>query len=463
MSRPPSEIGRRAPRRWQGRLDEDESPPEVTPSDGPPESTAAREREWVADHDTSTRDRTPAVGTHGEPASWKRARENARVGLARPGFADTRWSFLFKARDSSYAELEPEPGALARANQRMRSAPVPEVQGPFIKPPVWTLEVPLYLWVGGVASGAGFVALACDIAGDHRSAAVARKVALAAVAPAPLLLIADLGRPDRFLNMLRIFKPRSPMNMGAWCLVTFSGTIAGAVGADQLDRPRAARALGGLTSVLGGYLGSYTGVLLASTAVPLWARGRLVLGPIFVATATATGAAATRLALERTGLPRPHPTRDALGTLETAAILTELSLSEINERRLGAAAQSMHRGPAGTLFRLAKGSVAAGLSTRLIARRTGPRVHDVASVLYLLGGLAFRFAWVYAGKASATHQEGVAAMGRGRLTLDDKIDRPRGARSTSSSRRPVPMPGIRRAWAEAVRRTSLGVERMLRR
>src|SRR3712207_8061149 len=115
--------------------------------------------------------------------------------------------------------------------------------------------------------------------------------------PSPPLLIMDLGRPERFVNMLRIFKPRSPMSMGAWCLSLFGGLLSGAVGADLLGRKREARVLGGATAVTGGYLGSYTGVLLATTAVPLWARSRLFLGPIFVATATATGAAATRLAL----------------------------------------------------------------------------------------------------------------------------------------------------------------------
>ena len=55
------------------------------------------------------------------------------------------------------------------------------VQGPMIKPPVWTWEVPLYFWFGGMAAGSSFVALACDLAGDERSARVARKVALGAL------------------------------------------------------------------------------------------------------------------------------------------------------------------------------------------------------------------------------------------------------------------------------------------
>ena len=81
----------------------------------------------------------------------------------------------------------------------------------------------------------------------------------------------DLGRPERFYNMLRIFKPRSPMSMGAWALSAFGGLAAAAVGADLLGRRREAKLLGGANAIVGGYLGSYTGVLLASTAVPVWA------------------------------------------------------------------------------------------------------------------------------------------------------------------------------------------------
>jgi hypothetical protein len=395
-------------------------------------------------------DPTPALGTRGEPASWTRG-EGAVAGQ-RGGFEDARWSHLY-GEDTSYAAASPAPGQVAEANRRMRSGPVAEVHGPFIKSPVWTWEVPLYFWFGGIAAGASFVALACDLAGDRRSAATARKVALAAVVPSPPLLIADLGRPARFLNMLRIFKPRSPMNTGAWCLAAFSAVGGGAVAADVLGRPRAARALGGANAVVGGYLGSYTGVLLASTAVPLWARSRLFLGPIFVSTATATGAAAARLALAAQGLPSGHPTRNALGTLETGAIVTELVLSKVNERRLGREGLVLEHGRAGRLFRGAEGAVLTGLALRVARRRLGPGAHHAASVLYLAAGLAFRYAWVEAGKASARDEETVAAAASGAAP-----------RLRSTVRRPAAAGRVLRgAYPEAVRRLSLAAERLLRR
>src|SRR5262249_57900987 len=162
------------------------------------------------------------------------------------------------------------------------------------------------------------------------------------------------------------------------------------------------------------YLGSYPGVLLACTAVPVWSGSRTILGPAFVATATATGAAATRLVLVARGLPHGHPTRRALGTIESASMLTELSISALGERRLGDAARALRSGRPGLYFRSAKSLVALGLSLRLLARRTRAREHELASVAYLAAGLLFRIAWVSAGEVSARDDAVVAAIARER-------------------------------------------------
>ncbi|MDX6698750.1 MAG: hypothetical protein QOE65_2147 [Solirubrobacteraceae bacterium] len=364
------------------------------------------------------RDMTPAVGSPGGPASWAPADPDGHVALHVGEWRDGRWSYLY-GPDTEYG-ADVEAGEVARAAVRARTGELPDgLVGPMMKPPVWTWEIPLYFWFGGIAAGSSFVALACDLAGDHRSAALARRVSLAALAPSPPLLVMDLGRPERFVNMLRIFKPRSPMSMGAWCLSVFGTLGAGAVAADLLGRPRTGRALGGANAVVGGYLGSYTGVLLAATAVPVWARSRLFLGPIFVSTATATGAAATRLVLVATGLPHGHPTYEALGRVESGAMAAELALSTINERRLGRLRPALAQGRGGRLFRAAKWGVRAGLATRLAGRRGGPWPHHVASVLYLAAGLAFRYAWVDAGRHSAGDDEAVARTARARATAGE--------------------------------------------
>jgi formate-dependent nitrite reductase membrane component NrfD len=442
-------------------------PPAPEPREEPPADARGRHEEWVADHDSETRDSTPALGTRGEPASWRPAVEREHVALAGPSWGDAGWSFLY-GLDTRYGDVEPEQGEVATANRRMREMEMPDdLKGPFIKPPVWTYEVPLYFWFGGMAAGSAFAALAADLAGDEWSASVARKVAVGVVMPAPALLIADLGRPARFLNMLRIFKPRSPMNLGAWCLTAFTAVGAGAAGADLLGRRSTARGLGAVNAVLGGYLGSYTGVLLASTAVPVWARSRIFLGPIFVSTAAATGAAATRLTLVATGRrPVGHPTRIALNRLEAGAMLAELTLSTVNERRLGRAGRVLSEGRAGRLFRTAQGLVAIGVALNLLgSRRVGALGQNIASALYLTGGLAFRFAWIEAGKASAGDDEAVALMARGRVTADERL-RQRTEQRTLSDDRPPAARGTAfaapRAWSRAVGRASLLVESLLR-
>ena len=357
------------------------------------------------------RDTTPAVGNPGQPEFAERTGE--KVDLHIGMWKDGRWSYLY-GDDTEYGGAMPDLEATRSAARAAREGPLPEtVAGPVIKPPVWTWEVPLYFWFGGIAAGSSFVALACDLAGDEKSAALARKLALGALGPSPALLIADLGRPERFYKMLRIFKPRSPMSMGVWALTAFGNLAAAAVAADLLGRRRTARALGAANAVVGGYLGSYTGVLLASTAVPVWARSRLFLGPIFVSTATATGAAACRLVLSATGVEPDHPTRTALANVETGAMAAELLLSTVNERRLGPLAQGLETGTPGRLFKAAKWAVRLGLTAQL-ARRRQPAFQHTASVLYLAAGLLFRYAWVKAGPPSARDDRAVAEMARSR-------------------------------------------------
>src|SRR3984893_85355 len=101
---------------------------------------------------------------------------------------------------------------------------------PLLKEPVWTWQVPLYFFVGGAAgacAGVGFFAHVFE--SDPALARAALCIALGGGLLCPLLLVADLGRPSRFLYMLRVFKLRSPMSVGTWTLVLFSSAITLAV------------------------------------------------------------------------------------------------------------------------------------------------------------------------------------------------------------------------------------------
>jgi hypothetical protein len=155
--------------------------------------------------------------------------------------------------------------------------------------------------------------------------------------------------------------------------------------------------------------------LLASTAVPAWGRSRRFLPAIFMCTATASGAAATRVALGATGAaPAGHPTRAGLGALEAFAMAAELALSALNDRGLGVAGRALESGRPGRLLKTARALTAAGLAGRLAARggRGGEVADHAPSAAFLAAALLYRLGWVAAGRPSALDHDAVAALAR---------------------------------------------------
>src|SRR2546421_2522512 len=168
---------------------------------------------------------------------------------------------------------------------------------PVLHEPVWKKEVPWYLFAGGLAGASSLLAAGGRATGRVQLARVARRVALGGALASPALLIADLGKPSRFFNMLRVVRPTSPMNMGAW-LLSASGPGAGAAalvdGFGVVSGMGAA--LDGVTAVLGAGLATYTGVLIADTAVPAWHEAHRDLPLVFApSAATSAGSAAALL------------------------------------------------------------------------------------------------------------------------------------------------------------------------
>src|SRR6476646_2641111 len=147
---------------------------------------------------------------------------------------------------------------------------------PFLKEPSWTWEVPLYFFVAGAAAVMG--AIASYSGADRRLVRDARWIAAAGAVISPALLIADLGRPERFLAMLRVFKPQSPMSVGVWTLLGFStGAAAAAFAGFLTDRygpslpVKVLENAGQAASLLFGLpFSNYTGVLIGATAIPVW-------------------------------------------------------------------------------------------------------------------------------------------------------------------------------------------------
>lgn len=276
---------------------------------------------------------------------------------------------------------------------------------PILKPPVWTWEVPAYFFVGGAAGMSALIGAGALLVDDDP--ALARAAWWTALAGAPAsaaLLVSDLGRPRRFLYMLRVFKWRSPMSVGAWLLTAFGGATAltvlrlelrfreipaRAASADAAAG-RADAVLGALATaggVLGAGLATYTGVLLGATAVPVWNRHRRLLPLHFGAAALGSAAALLELA----GFRRP-----ALHALSLTAATVESAVAAGVELGPEGPEGAARRGRAGSLIRAAgalSGPVALGL------RALGWR--RLAGASFLAGALLGRFGWMEAGRASA--------------------------------------------------------------
>ena len=258
---------------------------------------------------------------------------------------------------------------------------------PLLKSPVWTWEVPLYFFVGGAAGASSALAMIAQLTrADAALVRDARRIAAAGAVLSGPLLVSDLGRPERFLNMLRVFKPQSPMSVGAWTLAAFGGASTVAVIATKRLRPvgdvsAVAAALTGLT------MATYTGVLLGATAIPVWKEHVRLLPVHFGASALGSAVSLLELRGHRAG---------ALQSLGLGAALFETLAAFALEGETSRASQPLREGRSGTLTRAAAAlSGPIPLALRLLGAR------KAAAVSTLLGSLATRFAWVEAGKVSA--------------------------------------------------------------
>jgi hypothetical protein len=270
---------------------------------------------------------------------------------------------------------------------------------PLLKEPTWTWEVPLYFFIGGAAGASAVIAAAAEWTGTSKSLVRdARTLAFAGALLSPPLLISDLGRPMRFLNMLRVFKWKSPMSVGAWTLVGFSNAAALAWLASRLERRRRKKsfAIGAVTqastaaaAIFGLGMATYTGVLLGTTSVPLWADHAATL-PIHFAS-SAMGSAAS--ALELRGHRQPALNRLAIGA---AAVETAMGIRVEGNRSV--VSEPLRTGHSGITVRI--GGLLSGpipLALRLLG---GPRMRRAAAASTLLGSLMTRIAWVGAGHVS---------------------------------------------------------------
>ena len=292
---------------------------------------------------------------------------------------------------------------------------------PVLRGAHWRWEIIWYFYVGGLMSGSAILAAAADTFGDDRDRDVVRSgrwLALAGAAVSPVLLVKDLGRPERFLNMTRILKLKSPMSVGVWSLITFSAFSGIAALEEILGRGRVPWLLGGLLprglrnlvhALAAAFTGSYTGVLIAATAVPVWNTGRRQIPAIFVCSALATACAAQSafLALGNGSAK----TINKLERIEFVAALTEGALLVDYASSAGETGQALFGGETGQRLRANTliGGIAVPALLNLASLFTKPshvaKRHVVktlvAAGLTLYGGYVLRKSLIEAGRASA--------------------------------------------------------------
>jgi formate-dependent nitrite reductase membrane component NrfD len=266
---------------------------------------------------------------------------------------------------------------------------------PVIKEPVWQPEIPFYFFTGGLGGASAVLSLVAELAGNHKLAKTSRYLAAFGDNVSPFLLISDLGRPERFLNMLRVFKVTSPMSVGSWILVFSGGASTTAAVLELLDTWKPLKlAAESVAALFGGPLSTYTATLISDTAVPIWHEGRHELPFIFGMSAGASAGAAATLFL------RPRDAGPAR-RLAIGGVVVENAVMVAMEKRLGMLAEPYRKGTSGKLTWAAKAATLAGAG--LLAKR-GRRDRGAAvagSALVLTGEVLLRWAVFRAGFASA--------------------------------------------------------------
>jgi formate-dependent nitrite reductase membrane component NrfD len=281
---------------------------------------------------------------------------------------------------------------------------------PILKTTVWSWEIPTYLFTGGLAGGSAVLAYLSELRGDDELARRAWLAAMTGLAASPPLLISDLGRPERFLYMLRMFKVTSPMSVGSWILSAYGGATTLAAASALTGRLAAPAAVARpVAAVTGLGLSTYTAALFADTAVPAWHGARHTLPFVFGSGAAVSAAGAATAA---TPLAFAAPAR----RLAVGAAAAELASTLVMERSLGMHAETYRHGRAARYTWLSRACLAGGAA--LVA---GPgarrRVAAVAGgALLCAGALATRFSVFEAGKASASDPRYVVEPQRRRVS-----------------------------------------------
>lgn len=278
-----------------------------------------------------------------------------------------------------------------------------------IKTPTWkTPDVPLYLFLGGMAGSSAVMAECAALTGNESLERMTRLVAAGGAAVGTGFLVHDLGRPERFLNMLRVLKVTSPLSVGSFILAPFSSLAAASAASQLTGRLPVLGRLAGLgAAVFGPPLVTYTAALLANTAVPAWHEAHREL-PFVFAGSGATAASGMAMVLIPAAA-NPPARRFAI-----AGAALELTAAELLRRRLGMLAEPYEQGRSGRLMKLASRMTAASAVVSWVGRRSRV-VSALCGATYVAASAITRFGVFEAGLASARDPKYVVIPQRERL------------------------------------------------
>jgi Polysulphide reductase, NrfD len=292
---------------------------------------------------------------------------------------------------------------------------------PVIKEPTWTWEIPTYFFTGGMSGASAGLAYLSGLRGNEVLARRAWAVALGAIGISPVFLISDLGRPARFLNMLRMFKVTSPMSVGSWILSgSATATTLAAAHAWTGRFPRAARVARPAAALFGLPLSTYTAALIANTAVPVWHEARRTLPFVF-----GSGASLSAGAVIAAVTPPAYaaPAR----RLAVGAALAEGVANELMHRGLGEHGEPYKAGPGSIFSHVSRVCTVAGAAVMLRRGASSRPAAITAGMLLGAGALAARWSIYKAGFQSAADPKYVVGPQRAGIE--------RGERAGASRRR----------------------------
>jgi hypothetical protein len=270
---------------------------------------------------------------------------------------------------------------------------------PVLKKPVWKeLDIAGYLFTGGIAAGSALLAAGADLTGRPGMRRSARLTSMAALGVSGVALVHDLGRPERFANMLRVFKPTSPMSVGSWLLTAFAMPAGVAAVSETPLAPRVvaslARPAGLAAAAIAPAIATYTAVLLCDTAVPSWHAAYPELPFVFAGSALA-GSAGLSL------LTAPVAENSPAVRLAVLGSALELAASHRMESRLGLVGEPYSEGKAGSKLRAAQGLTIAGSLGALTLGRRSKLAAIVSGGMLAAASALTRFGVFEAGVASA--------------------------------------------------------------